>query len=224
MPRVRDNAENPDPGFAELYASLPDAAKLEPWLGWAKEASPPVLYLGIGTGRLAVPLAREGIELVGVDSHPGMLERLRARLPDIELIEGRIEDLDLRRRFDLVIVPSNILCTTERLAAAARLLGRDGRLAFQLMNPHWLAAGTSSKVRVLAFDRAEARIEVAYPNGTVQEAEVPLIWPEEVEDFVAEAGLELLRLSGEPDAELDESPTFYALASKRLRRAQMPST
>ena len=224
MPTVRDDPESPDPGFAELYASLPDETRLEPWLGWAKTASPPVLYLGVGTGRLAAPLARAGVELIGVDSHPGMLERLRVRLPGTELVEGRIEDLDLRRQFDLVIVPSNILCTVERLRSAARHLAAAGRLAFQLMNPHWLAAGASRDVRVRSLNRAEARIDVAYPNGTVQEALVPLLWPEEIDDFLGQAGLRLLSLDGEPDAELAESPTFYALSSKRLRRAQIPST
>ena len=224
MRTVKDDAENPDPGFADLYASLPDAADPEPWLGWARAASSPVLYIGIGTGRLAVPLVRAGVELVGVDSHPGMLERIRTRLPATELIKSRVEDLDLGCKFDLVMVPSNILCTVERLRGAARQLADDGRLAFQLMNPHWLSTGASDRVRIASLSRAEARIEVAYPNGTVQEALVPLIWPEEVEDFLAEADLRLVRLSGEPGAELEQSATFYALASKRFRKAQIPST
>lgn len=224
MPTVRDDPETPDPAFAELYASLPDAADLEPWLTWARAAAPPVLYVGIGTGRIAAPLVREGVRLVGVDSHPGMLELARKRLPDVELVEGRVEDVDLGREFDLVIVPSNILCTVDRLRGAARHLAGDGRLGFQLMNPHWLYAKSSQKVRVLALDRDEARILVTYPNGTVQEATVPLVWPEQIEDFLAEAGLRLVRLSGEPDAGLEQSATFYVLASKRLRRAQIPST
>jgi len=61
---VRDDPEHPDPGFAELYASLADAADLEPWLGWCRAAAGPVLYLGVGAGRPAVPLAASGIELV----------------------------------------------------------------------------------------------------------------------------------------------------------------
>jgi hypothetical protein len=57
MTIVRDDPSSPDEGFAELYAQLPDASDLWPWLELAQEAAPPVLYLGIGTGRLAVPLA-----------------------------------------------------------------------------------------------------------------------------------------------------------------------
>src|ERR1700726_5025917 len=108
MASVRDDPSNPDAGFAELYEQLPDATDLWPWLELAQGATPPVLYLGIGTGRLAGPLHAAGIELVGVDSHPGMLERLRRRLPDMELTRARIEDLNLGRRFALVIVPSNL--------------------------------------------------------------------------------------------------------------------
>jgi len=89
---VRDDPLDPDPAFAELYASFSDATDLEPWLRWCREADGPVLYVGVGTGRLAVPLAAAGVRLVGVDAHPGMLERLRTRLPDIELVLARIEE------------------------------------------------------------------------------------------------------------------------------------
>ena len=61
---VRDDPERPDPGYAELFASLDDAADPEPWLGWCRAAGGPALYLGVGTGRLAVPLTAAGIELV----------------------------------------------------------------------------------------------------------------------------------------------------------------
>src|SRR5437773_1036160 len=99
MSIVRDDPSVPDEGFAELYSQLPDAADLSPWLELAQAATPPVLYLGIGTGRLAVPLHAAGIELVGVDSHPGMLSRAHRRLPETELIHSRLEDLALRRMF-----------------------------------------------------------------------------------------------------------------------------
>ncbi|RMH71364.1 MAG: class I SAM-dependent methyltransferase [Actinomyces sp.] len=40
-----------------------------------------VLELGVGTGRLAAPLIRRGVRLVGVDASAAMLERLARRLP-----------------------------------------------------------------------------------------------------------------------------------------------
>src|SRR5438067_8350946 len=182
MTIVRDDPLAPDEGFAELYAQLPDATDLWRWLELAQAAAPPVLYLGIGTGRLAVPLHAAGIELVGVDSHPGMLARLRRRLPHTELIQSRIESLNLNRRFELVIVPSNILCLVQRVRGAASHLTSSGVLAFELTNPHWLRAGAGRGVRVQSFDGDGARIEIDYtlPDGrtVTQQAEVPLIWPD----------------------------------------------
>lgn len=213
---VRDDPENPDEGFADLYADLPFPESLEPWLGWCRAARPPVLYLGVGAGRLAVPLWNAGIRLQGVDSHPGMLRRLRARLPEIPLLQARIEDLDLAERFDLVIVPSNILCTTGRLQRAAVHLDTGGRLAFELTNPHWLRSTSHPEVRVITLTEGEAQIEVDYhpPGGRRyrQEARVPLIRPEAVEAWLREAGLRLHRMAGSVEGDLASSPTFYVEA------------
>jgi len=216
---VRDDPIRPDPGFAELYANLPDATDLWPWLELARAATPPVLYLGIGAGRLAVPLATAGIPLVGVDSHPGMLERLRQRLPNTELIQSRIEDLDLGRRFSLVMVPSNLLETVARLRHAAAHLAPAGLLAAELTNPYWLRAGASAGVRVQSFDGNGARFEVDYtlPDGrtVTQRAEITLVWPEEVETWLAAgAGLRLRRMFGLKEAELTSSPSFYVVAER----------
>jgi methyltransferase family protein len=218
MASVRDDPSNPDAGFAELYAQLPDATDLWPWLELAQGATPPVLYLGIGGGRIAVPLNGAGIELVGVDSHPGMLERLRGRLPRTELIESRIEDLALGRRFDLVIAPSNILYLVERLRRAADHLADAGALAFELANPHWLRSGGGDGVRVRAFDGNGARLEVDYRladgRTITQHAEVAIVWPEEMDNWLTSAGLRLQRMFGRPDADLVDSPSFYVVASR----------
>jgi len=208
---VRDDPLNPDPGFAELYASFADAADVEPWLGWCRAASGPVLYLGIGAGRLAVPLAAAGIELVGVDAHPDMLEHLRRRLPGVELVLARIEELDLGRRFLLVIGPSSILADPGRLAVAAR--HSAGRVAMEVMNPHWLLSGDHPTVRILEATADRAEIEVDYPGGWTHRAGGRLSWPEDVEALLAGAGLELERMLGQdPEAELAESPTYFVLA------------
>lgn len=218
MAIVHDDPSNPDAGFAELYAQLPDATDLWPWLELARGATPPVLYLGIGSGRIAVPLSVAGIELVGVDSHPGMLERLARRLPQTELVESRIEDLALGRRFDLVIAPSNILYLVERLRRAADHLADAGALAFELANPHWLRAGGGDGVRVRAFDGNGASLEVDYrlADGRIitQHADVAIVWPEEMENWLAAASLRLQRMFARPEAELLDSPSFYVVASR----------
>lgn len=213
---VRDDPDHPDESFAALYAQLPPPNSLEPWLSWARAARPPVLYLGIGTGRIAVPLVEAGVELVGVDAHPGMLRRLCERRPGLRLHQARIEDLDLGQRFDLVIVPSNILCTAARLDRAAAHLEAGGRLAFELTNPHWLRTTHHPDVRVLEMSEQEARIEVDYhpPGGRAytQTATVPLVWREQVETFLAAAALRLARMTPSVEGNLAESPSFYVEA------------
>jgi hypothetical protein len=211
---VRDDPLNPDPGFADLYAALPDADDLWPWLEWCQRAKAPVLYLGIGAGRLAVPLHQAGIELVGVDAHPGMLQRLRERIPGLELHQGLIATLNLRRTFDLVIGPSSILAADENLAAAARHARPGGRVGMELMNPHWLEHGDHRGVRV----SGEA-MEVDYrlPDGSVVTQlvdRIEAVAPEMVELRLEGHGLELEWMGGRPDEDLAESPTYFVLGAR----------
>lgn len=69
------------------------------------------LELGIGTGRVALPLARRGIEVHGVDASEAMVSRLRSK-PGGERIPvtiGDFVDLPVEGTFELVYVPFNTL-------------------------------------------------------------------------------------------------------------------
>ena len=66
-----------------------------------------VLELGCGTGRVAAPLAQSGLEVVGVDVRPAMLELARERrdvLP-LTLLQGDLRTLHLGRRAPLLLLP-----------------------------------------------------------------------------------------------------------------------
>jgi hypothetical protein len=151
-----------------------------------------------------------------------MLDVLHQRLPQMETHMALIEELRLERDFPLVMAPSSILDSAHRLRAAAGHARRGGHVAFELTNPHWLAAGAplagdTRSVRVLDFSRASAHIELDYetPAGVVtQDAAFALVWPEEMEAFLEPAQLQLARLWGIADAELDTSPVFYVLAAR----------
>jgi hypothetical protein len=148
-----------------------------------------------------------------------MLRRLAERLPTVELIQARIEDLDLDRRFDLVMVPSGILDTTPRLQRAALHLSGAGRLAFELMNPHWLKAASHPGVRVRSLTSAEVDMEVDYqlPDGSsrTQLARGPIIWPEDIEAWLKAAGLKLEKMFGSDPGDLRTSATYFVLSAKR---------
>ena len=74
-----------------------------------------VLDAGCGTGRVAIELARRGVEVVGVDLDPAMLERARAKAPSLEWLEADLATVEVlggdghRRRFDLVAMPGNVM-------------------------------------------------------------------------------------------------------------------
>lgn len=84
----------------------------------AAEHGGPVLELGVGTGRVAIAIARDGHEVFGLERMAPMLAKLRARLATepaavkdrIELVRGDIRRFRFpRRRFPLVIAPFNVL-------------------------------------------------------------------------------------------------------------------
>jgi SAM-dependent methyltransferase len=68
-----------------------------------------VLDAGCGTGRVAIELARRGLEVVGVDKDRSMLDVARERAPRITWIEADLVALDLGRRFDVVVMAGNVL-------------------------------------------------------------------------------------------------------------------
>jgi SAM-dependent methyltransferase len=93
-----------------------------------------VLDAGCGTGRVGLELARRGIEVVGVDADPDMLERARRRSADVTWVLADLAAFDLGRTFDVVVLAGNVLPFVDpgsraaAVAACARHLGADGRL------------------------------------------------------------------------------------------------
>jgi SAM-dependent methyltransferase len=81
----------------------------------ACDAGGPVLEYGVGNGRIALPIARAGVAIVGVDHSRPMLADLKARLakepPEVRrrvrTFRGDMRRLRLGRRFPLVVAPFN---------------------------------------------------------------------------------------------------------------------
>jgi SAM-dependent methyltransferase len=81
----------------------------------AQKSGGPVLEYGVGNGRIALPIARHGVEILGVDHSRPMLDDLRERLRAepaavrrrVTLRQGDMRSLRTRRRFPLVICPFN---------------------------------------------------------------------------------------------------------------------
>jgi ubiquinone/menaquinone biosynthesis C-methylase UbiE len=89
------------PGEMEFYRAL----VLE-----AKQKDQSLLEIACGTGRVAIRLAREGIETVGLDISPQMLAVAREKsrdIPDIRWVQADMCAFDLGRTFGLVLIPGH---------------------------------------------------------------------------------------------------------------------
>ncbi|HEY7688866.1 MAG TPA: class I SAM-dependent methyltransferase [Dongiaceae bacterium] len=114
------------------------------FLDLATACGPRVLDLGCGTGRLAIPLCRDGKQVTGLDAMPSMLNHARrkaAGLP-IRWVDGDFRCYDLGETYDLAISCAHafqgLLTEDDQrryLACAARHLVPGGVLAFDTRNP-----------------------------------------------------------------------------------------
>lgn len=68
-----------------------------------------VLDAGCGTGRVAIELARRGIDVVGVDLDVTMLDVARHKAPDLVWVEASVHDVDVGSPFDLVVTAGNVM-------------------------------------------------------------------------------------------------------------------
>jgi SAM-dependent methyltransferase len=124
------------------------------WQRLAAAQDGPVLELGCGTGRIAVPVVTAGARLVGIDRSAPMLGRARQRLRRAHLehrallVRGDIRALPFRARraFPLVMAPYGILQSLTRetdlqatLASVARVLRKGGLFGIDLVPdlPRW---------------------------------------------------------------------------------------
>jgi SAM-dependent methyltransferase len=117
----------------------------------AKKSAGPVLEYGAGAGRVTIPMARAGIDVLAVDASAPMLARLRQHLADcsqkvqnrVEVQKGDMRRLSLERRFPLVLATFNVvahLATFKDFGAFLRRakehLEPGGQLLFDVPIPH----------------------------------------------------------------------------------------
>lgn len=81
----------------------------------------PVLELAVGTGRVAVPLAERGLEVVGVDISPEMLTKLREKKSSVTVVEADMTTVALEREFALAYVVFNSIFVLESQDDQVRL-------------------------------------------------------------------------------------------------------
>jgi SAM-dependent methyltransferase len=134
--------------IAELYdpwsASVVEDVAF--YLEEARRSGGPVLELGVGTGRIAVPIAADGIRVIGIDSSRAMLDVCARRAAfagvELDLRVGDLREPPVTERVPLVICPFRSLLHMDTdedrlrvLRAAHDLLVPGGRFVFDVFTP-----------------------------------------------------------------------------------------
>ena len=93
-----------------------------------------VLDAGCGTGRVAIELARRGVDVVGTDIDADMLAVARSNSPEVEWVQSDLAALDLGCTFDVVVMAGNVVLfvapgtESDVVAGAARHVAPGGHL------------------------------------------------------------------------------------------------
>jgi SAM-dependent methyltransferase len=206
---------SPYDAFADLYDTWTReyAGDVAFYVDRAREAGGPVVELGVGTGRVAVPTAEAGFAVIGIDGSERMLEACRRRAQEagvahlIDLRVGDIVEPPVEEQVPLVTCPyrtmSHLKSEKERrraLQAINRILLPGGRFAFDVFAPEpggerddekWfeVAAGIEEQAR---WD-SERRAITLRMRGSDFETTLEWAWvtPEEWRALLEEAGFEI---------------------------------
>ena len=176
------------------------------------------LELGIGTGRVALPLAERGIEVVGIDASEAMVARMRQKPggDGIEVHVGDFADVDVPGRFSLVYIPFNTFFAlrTQRtqircLANVCAHLDEGGCFVLDAFVPDVTRFRDGQATSVTRIESEQVMLDVSHHDPVSQmirsrhvvlsEAEgvrlypvlIRYCWPAELDAMALCAGLEL---------------------------------
>lgn len=99
-----------DPNIYDgMNTNMADLEFYKRWLPQNKNTH--ILELCCGTGRLTLPIAKDGYHICGVDYTTSMLKQAKLKAAesglDIEFIEADIRTLDLPKKYDFIFIPFN---------------------------------------------------------------------------------------------------------------------
>ncbi len=175
------------------------------------------LELGIGTGRIALPLQKQGVEVHGIDASKAMVARLRAKPggESIPVVVGSFAEVAVEGRYDLIYVLFNtfyaLLTQEEQVRCfqnAAQHLDRNGVFVIEAFVPDLARYQGRQTVRVVNLNEDEVRIDasqldllsqqissqhIVLSEGGVRLYPVKLryVWPAEFDLMARLAGMRL---------------------------------
>lgn len=151
-----------------MNTDLTDLKFYKKWLPKNKNAR--ILELCCGTGRLTLPIAKEGYNITGVDITYTMLEEAKTKALEagleIEFIQADIRTLDLSEKYDLIFIPFNSihhLYQNEDLFQAFNAvknhLKEDGLFLLDCYNPNiqYITEGEKEQKTIAEFTTKDGR-------------------------------------------------------------------
>lgn len=168
--------------YDEWFPEVSRAGAVEAAVPFLRElaGTGPALELGIGTGRVALPLQREGVQVHGIDASDAMLAGLRAkeggaRIP-VSVTDFR--DFRLETRFTLVYVVFNtffaLLTQDDQVGcfqAVERHLTPDGVFVIEAFVPDVSRFDRGQRVSAIAAGVDEIQLEVSTHDAIAQRTE-----------------------------------------------------
>lgn len=181
-------------------------------------AGGPALELGVGTGRIAIPLASTGIQVQGIEIDPAMAEQLRAKPggQHVQVHLGDMVDIDVDGEFTLVYAAFGTLFMLDTQDAqvrcvrnVARHLTPGGKFVVEALVPQPATYTDDQKVTAVHADADLVVINVSRhepveqvvttqqlllrPSGTdIVPVRIRYTWPTELDLMARLAGLELI--------------------------------
>jgi SAM-dependent methyltransferase len=161
--------------YDELYGEF-DPASVELLAELAGEGT--ALELGIGTGRIALPLREKGISVGGIDASDAMLSKLRTKPAgdEIEVWKGSFTKFSLGKRFSLIYVVFNTffdLLTQEAqvrcFKSVKQHLSPTGVFLIEAFVPDLCRYIDGQTVRALQWSEQGARLEVSQVDPLAQQ-------------------------------------------------------
>jgi SAM-dependent methyltransferase len=136
------------------------------------------LELGIGTGRIALPLKERGIIVMGIDTSPAMVSKLKAKPggAEIEVFMHSFSDFHLDQRFQLIYVVFNTffnLLTQEEqvrcFRSVRRHLSPEGTFVMEAFVPDLARFTDHQAVRVVNLGEDEVQLETSQVDPVAQQ-------------------------------------------------------
>jgi len=177
-----------------------------------------VLELGIGTGRVALPLAARGFNVCGIDASPKMVAQMRAKPggDSIAVEIGNFADVKISGKFSLIFVAFNTLFMLESqdeqircFSQVARHLIDDGVFVIEAFVPDQSLFDRGQRVAVSRVEADEIQLDTSLHDRSTQSTRAAHV-------VISQSGVQIypIRIRYAYPAELD---VMARLGGMRLR-------